>query len=173
MPGNGPTGALVRLTLAAITTLSAILLCGCTEPLEGFAWEVTVDGGEVGFDSCNIGNETPYTETFSYVLDFSGADVSLGMLVDNEVFGFADGTLSGCDVSYASVIWQEQREGGEVRWQLEGEAAVRQGGDDCNITEGLDWEGWEEITVVDSADPNIPAGCTYRMDATGSYTGEL
>ncbi|TNE90172.1 MAG: hypothetical protein EP330_08930 [Deltaproteobacteria bacterium] len=149
------------------------LLAGCGEPLSGYAWEVTVNGGEPGFDSCNIGAETPYTETFDYVLDFSGADVSLGLLQGGEVFGFASGTLSGCDVSYETVIWQEQREGGEVRWQLVGEASVRQGGNDCNIADGLDWEGFEEITVIDSADPDVPPGCTYRMDATGTYSGEL
>lgn len=163
----------MRASVQILLPLFAMSSIGCSEPLEGFEWAVTVEGGEPGFDSCNIGEETPYTETFAYVLDFAGADVSLGLLVDGEIFGFADGTLSGCDVSYASVIWQEQREGGEVRWQLEGEASIRQGGDDCNISEGLDWEGFELITVVDSADPTIPAGCTYRMDATGTYAGEL
>ena len=76
-------------------------------------------------------------------------------------------------MSYSSVIWQEARETGEIRWQLEGEATVRQGGSDCNLDEGLDWDGFEEITVIDSTDPDVPPGCTYRMDATGTFSGEL
>ena len=158
---------------AVFPILAALALVGCGEPVSGYVWEVTVEGGEPGFDSCNIGRETPYSETFSYVLDYAGAEISLGLLQDGEVFGFASGTLSGCDVSYETVIWQEQREGGEVRWQLVGEASTRQGGDSCNLTDGLDWEGFEEITVIDSADPDVPPGCTYRMDATGTYVGEL
>ncbi|MCO4745097.1 MAG: hypothetical protein KC912_09930 [Proteobacteria bacterium] len=154
-----------------ITTLLAA--AGCGEALEGFAWDVTVSGGEPGFDSCNIGSEVPYDETFTYALNFSGADVDLGLLIDNEILGFADGTLSGCDVSYSSVIWQDARDAGEVRWQLEGEASVRQGGDSCNMDDGLDWDGFEEITVVESTVPDIPPGCTYRMDATGVFVGEL
>lgn len=153
--------------------LPALLLAGCPEPLSGYAWQVTVTGGEPGFDSCNIGNETPYTETFDYVVDFSGGQASLGLLEGGEIFGFASGTLAGCELSYESIIWQEQRSGGDVRWQLTGTATVQQGGDSCSLSEGLDWEGFEEIRVIDSSDPDVPPGCTYRMDATGTYSGEL
>lgn len=146
---------------------------GCTTDLEGYAWEVTLTGGEPGTDSCNIGSEQPYEDTFSYVLNFSGADVSLGLLIDREVFGFASGTLAGCDVSYNSVVWQEIRETGDLLWQLEGEATMRQGGATCNLEDGVDWTGYEEITVIDSSDPDIPVGCFYRMQATGTFVGEL
>lgn len=166
-------GARVRALFVILSFSIVFTGTGCTEPLEGFAWQVTVSGGEPGFDSCNIGSEQPYTETFTYALDFDGANVDLGLLIDGTIFGFADGNLSGCDVSYQSVVWQDQRDGGEVRWQLEGEASMRQGGSTCNMDDGVDWVGFEEITVLDSTDPDVPPGCTYRMDATGTYDGAL
>ena len=166
-------GSTMRALFVFLGFLAVCMAPGCGEPLEGFAWRVTVAGGEPGFDSCNIGDEQPYSETFTYALNFDGGNVSLGLLIDDEIFGFADGTLSGCDVSYASAVWQDQRDNGEVRWQLEGEASMRQGGSTCNLDDGVDWVGFEEITVLDSTDPDIPPGCTYRMDATGTFDGAL
>ena len=138
-------------------------LTGCTDELSGHVWNVRV---QTQIDECANGD---YDEVWEFVVDFQGgAAVSLA----TEGAVFATGSIAGCSMSYQTGAWEEDRGQGVIRWELEGEANYRLGGSACEISDGLDWEGTETVTVLASEDPDIEAGCQVVMEATGTYVGE-
>jgi hypothetical protein len=152
------------LRLSGLFALFATTI-GCSEPLEGFEWDVTLTG-EV--DLCNP-EPIGFRETFRYRLSFSGAATTLSLGPD----AFAQGTISGCRIAYQSVVWAEERDGHEFRWLLEGEAFYRQGsGCTAQLPNNVDWLGTETFTIVETDHPDIPPNCTYQLSAEGVYIGE-
>lgn len=152
----------VTRAAAGVAVLAA--LSGCKEePLEGYLWDVHM---LAVIDDCN----TPtvgYEEDFTYRLSFEEENVVLSIDAD----AFATGRIAGCEIIYESVVWGEQRNGYEVRWQLTGEAIYRQGGDTCNLPSGTDWIGTETYTIISSEDPNLSVGCEYILEVDGVYAG--
>ena len=145
--------------------LLAVACSGCSNGLDGFVWEVTLTGAT---DTCNDPT-VPYRETFDYVVDLSSPpDVSVG--IGDTVFAL--GSLAGDRIEYSSVIWTDTRDNGELRWQLTGEARFRTGGTTGTLPDGIDWEGEETFEIVDSSVAGIEIGCTYVMEAEGTYEGE-
>lgn len=150
--------------LLPATLLAAALGTGCQESATGFTWEVTATGVE---DLCNVPPQA-YQESFDYTLFFSGS------MTDLRVQGqsFATGEISGCNLSYVSPIMGEKRPSGAlVKWQLEGDATLRQGGASCDLPEDRDWVGTEIFTIVESEDPDLVAGCSYTLSLEGTYLG--
>lgn len=137
---------------------------GCTESGSGFAWSVDLSGID---DECNE-PDAVYEDTLEFLMDFEGsaATLALGPSV------FATGTISGCTVTYQSVVWPDERDGHALRWRLEGSATWRPGGTACNLEEGVDWLGQETVTIVDSEHPDLEPGCRYTMQTEGIYLGE-
>ncbi|TVQ91656.1 MAG: hypothetical protein EA397_08580 [Deltaproteobacteria bacterium] len=148
--------------LIALITLTSV---ACSESLDGFEWDVTLTAIEDGCNPEPIG----YQETLRYRIVFEGANARLHIGPN----GFANGSLSGCSISYSSVTWGEEREDYTYRWVLSGQAAYRQSsGCDAQLPgPNIDWSGTETFTIVDTDDPDIPPGCEYVMEAEGVYLG--
>lgn len=141
----------------------ALHLAGCGDKettTPAGEWKVTVTGIET---NCTVSSQG-YQEDFVYQLFFDGSAVEIK--IDDE--SFATGTRSGCALAYQSAIWLEERSSGALRWQIVGEATYQGAGGGCELTEGLDWEGTETLTVIESEDPDVPTGCTYEMTVEGT-----
>ena len=148
--------------------LASISLMGCAEETEApdGEWEVTVTGDA---NSCTTSTEG-YEENFVYQLFYDGSETTVE--IDGE--GFASGTTSGCTLNYTSQTWLEERDGGDLQWDITGTATVQGAAGGCegeDLEEGLDWQGTETITVVSSEDESIPEDCTYTMTVSGVFLG--
>lgn len=145
----------------------ALGLVGCAEgDLPGQYFDLTLESGN---DECNDPKVVD-KEKFTYRLVLEGSAVQL--FIGDALL--ATGALAGCDLTYQSPIWTDNREdgvGGEtesVRWSIHGDATVGLS-DLCDAGDG--WVGEERIDILSSTDPDVPAGCSYFMDVTGNYTG--
>lgn len=155
----GPTATTRRAGTAA-----ALLLMGCGEPqLPGHYWELDFS---TAVDECNtpaVGSSDQYT----YRLEFGVEEITVSIGADT----FATGVVNGCTVSYESVTWTTARPAGDIQWTLSGEATAQRGDSSCGIAS--DWIGQETFTVVSSADPGVRPGCTFTLDVSGTYVGEV
>lgn len=102
---------------------------------------------------------------YRVIVDAEEVDVAVGPDV------FASGTANGCELSYSSVIWTEDREGYEIRWQIKGTATYNPGG--CNPANGTDWDGVEVFEMIASDDPELSPGCEYTMLVEGTFLESL
>lgn len=135
---------------------------------DSFNWEVTVTGIE---DLCNPSDPQPYQETVTYSLFFDGSITEI-YIGDKS---FAAGIMTGCSLEYDTPLVGERRGPNEeywVKWQLTGEAVLRQGGSSCELEEGVDWYGEETFEVIETDDPTLAVGCTYTMSVQGIYRGQ-
>lgn len=142
----------------------ALLLAGCgdKEPVPDGTWDVTI----TPTDTDCVTTTTAQLENYSYELFFN----SFAVDVHVDGLSFASGNVSGCTVTYETPTWLEDRDnGGWLRWNLEGEAKYQGKAGGCEIADDLDWSGTETITVVESGDETVAAGCTYNMTVTGVY----
>jgi hypothetical protein len=147
--------------------VSILASSGCGESVEpGFLWNIeSFVTGNYCFEA-----EEGWAENHTYKLSYEGAAVSMTIKEQQ----FASGTISGCQIVYHSVVWEEPREGYELRWKLDGEAFYRQsGGCDSFLDDNMDWKGTETFTVVNSNHPNYEVGCTMEMDVQGVYAGQV
>ncbi len=143
---------------------------GCPAPEDpAFVWSVTLEGQE---DGCADGRAESYEERLDYVVQFDGNAARIAVLEGDTPVVFGVGTVAGCQLEYASVVWEDRRDGATIRWRLTGEATWRTGGDfACGLQPGTDWEGSEEIEVVASEHPEYRAGCRVRLLVSGAYQG--
>jgi hypothetical protein len=147
------------LLLALLTPLTA-----CSDPVEGFEWDITLTG-EV--DLCNA-DPSPFQQVFRYRLTFEGSKSTLHIGPD----AFATGTIAGCRIDYRSVVWGEEKGGFEYRWVIDGSAFYRQAsGCDAQLPDNVDWQGTEIYTILETTNPDIPPNCTYELSAEGVYVG--
>lgn len=149
--------------------LLGLTATGCTPAATGDVWQVLL---VTASDECT-GSTEPYQETYDYVLNFDGSDVTVAVDTRDGPVTFATGTLQGCHIDYASVLWEEYRDGDLIQWRIEGEAEWRAGGLGCNLPQGTDWLGTETVIVATSEHPDVPTGCRYIMDSSGTYEGTL
>ena len=82
---------------------------------------------------------------------------------------FATGVLEGCELSYESPVWLEERSEGDIQWSVIGHETEVQAKVDCGLPQGVDWIGYEEIQIIESEDPAMSPGCSYRVSVTGEY----
>jgi hypothetical protein len=130
--------------------------------------ETAVTDGAVVSNCLPDGSEYALVDdTFTYELFFEGTNATVN--IDGE--SFATGVRSGCKLDYTSVVWLEERPSGNLQWQVSGSALYDALGGACGLSEGLQWEGTESITIVASDDEDIPEGCTYEMVTTGTLIG--
>jgi hypothetical protein len=118
-------------------------------------------------DGCHDDDSHTYAEDFTYALSFDASSATI--YIGEDVF--ASGSISGCDLTYQTVvIGQDTEDDGNVKWQLFGTAAVDPVDGDC--AEGdADWLGTEYFEIVSSEDDTLEPGCQYNMETTGSRQG--
>jgi hypothetical protein len=152
-------------TLLLGTLFGSTLACNdIDDPVAEGTWEVVVTGVSTSCTQDNSG----YEDTFDYQLFTDGADIELRIgELDGGSEGFAMGVRSGCALQYQTAVWLEERDQGDLRWQITGEASYQGAGGGCDLTDGLDWEGTEIITVVESLDEDVVEDCTYMMMTEG------
>lgn len=149
-----------------VRLLVPVMALGCAEePLPGHVFAMEVGGIE---DNCNP-QLVEFKDSFEYRLveDASGAyTIYIGEVP------FGTGSLVGCDFTYGSLTFSDEREDTMfVRWSIVGTAQIAFGGDaGCDVGEG--WKGEETIQIAESTDPAVPTGCTYVTEANGVYLGE-
>jgi hypothetical protein len=153
-----------RVVFGAVFLAGSGLLGGCgEEALDGFLWDVEL---LAVIDDCNDPT-VAYADSLEYRVSFDGGAVELAVGPD----AFATGYIAGCEINYETVVWGEDHNGYEVRWQMSGEAVYRQGDDTCNLPAGTDWIGTETFTIITSDDPALAVGCQYQLDVNGVYAG--
>ena len=165
-PSSAP--ALVAVVLSAVLASA----CAGEEAVPDLVYTVNVvsavdsDGTLSSGSTCIGEGETvvAYDEEFTYELYFEGSNVEVR--VDGE--SFAAGVREGCDLVYESAVWLEERGSGDLRWKLNGEAIYEGAAGGCDLADGSDWSGTEIIEVVESADDDVPEGCTYEMVTEGT-----
>ncbi len=146
----------------------AVLLAGCFDnskiPTDSLIYNLTVTG--VGPDECHPGNTDGWQDTYEYAISFNAS--SADVYVDGEPF--ATGTVSGCVLTYQTVVLLAERPSGNLNWFITGQALIDPGDDAC-VEGEFDFDGTETIEVADSADENIEVGCTYPTTVQGTYVG--
>ena len=142
--------------------LLALSLFACEEsniPSEAQQFTVTVTSADEG----------DYTESFDYYLALEGRAITLYI---GEA-AFARGTASGCDVTYQSVVFGQERAAGNIKWQLVGQASVETASGDPCVEGEDDWAGTEYAEIIASEDEAIEVGTIYDMNTAGSFVGEV
>lgn len=143
--------------------LLALSLLACEEsniPSEAQQFTVTVTSADDGGD---------YTESFEYYLALEGSSITVYI---GEA-AFARGTASGCDITYQSVVFGQEREAGNIKWQLVGQASVETADGDPCVEGDDDWAGTEFATIIASEDEEIEVGTVYKMNTNGSFVDEV
>ncbi len=157
--------------------------CGEDEAVPDGVWKVTLsnqDGdcrkvrdytGLSTDDLCGTdceGEVPQIEETVRYELFFDGDNAEIKL--DGQTF--ASGVLEGCQLSYESPVWLEDRKSGDLQWSVVGHETEVQAKVDCGLPKDVDWIGYEEIRILESEDPAQEAGCGYRVAAVGEYVGD-
>ncbi len=162
--------AVVRPLGMVCLAASFLVGCGAEEAVPDGVWKVTVasvldDDGRLSTDC--VSEAPTYSETFEYELY---VDDSGGSTVELKIAGesFATGQRQGCNLSYQSAVWLEDQSTGLLQWQIAGTATYQGSAGGCDLSDGLDWQGEEVLTVVESEDESVPSGCTYLMSAEGT-----
>lgn len=141
-------------------------LSGCSEPpLPGQYYDVSV---EMATDGCND-QAVGYGEDFRYRLQVYDGTNQADVAIEGDTF--ATGSVSGCTISYDSVTWTEERDDGDIRWMLSGEAEVQPGDGSCGNPD--DWVGTETYRVLSSDDVDVAPGCEYVVNVRGSFVEEI
>lgn len=170
--GRGDAMCRMGVWMRLYTPLAGLLfLVACAEGEEpGHYWSITAVGIA---DECTSG-EPKFQEKFDYRVMIEGNNLELAIGPDV----FATGSAEGCNFNYESVIWADDRDGHEIRWQILGGATANVGdGAGCPMVacedDSVDWCGIEYFTVISSEDPDVQPGCSYDLQLTGKYLKEV
>lgn len=127
-----------------------------------------VDGtGETTSDSCHPDATEGYEETFSYAVAFEGSSATI--YIGEDVFAL--GTVTGCDLTYSTVVIGEDTENdGPVKWQLTGTASIDPAEGDACVEGERDWEGRETFEIISSEDETLQPGCEYELFTFGDLS---
>ncbi len=145
--------------------LPLVLFVGCSGngELPGEYFEIKATAGE---DDCGAA-EGNWKDKFDYRMVVDGNTVELAVGPDV----FATGRMEGCLVVYETVIWEEQRNGGEIAWQILGTATVSFDPGACPpLVENEDWVGSEEFLIVSADDgTGLTPGCGFSTSLVGKH----
>jgi len=141
------------------------IIFACRPPLEFDAsWSVTV----TGVDTNCTEDATGYLNSYRYDIAYEGTRAKI--YIDNAMF--ATGDLRGCSLNYSSASYLEDTAEGSFSWEIAGDADVEGQGNSCDLPEGMDWQGTETLTVIESDHPTVEVGCTYNMSVEGTFNVE-
>ena len=138
------------------------MIFACRPPLEiDASWDVTITGVETNCTDDASG----YLNTYSYDIQYDGTRAKI--YIDNAMY--ATGDHRGCSLKYTSASYLEESPDGSFSWEISGDADVESQGNSCDLPEGVDWQGTETLTVLESENPNVEVGCTYSMTVEGTF----
>ena len=140
--------------------MGMLLACAPQEEPDA-SWKVTVTGTETDCTSDTSGFLSEYT------YDVFQEATQIKIYIEDSLF--ATGQLRGCFIEYQSAAYLEDAPEGRFTWDITGVADVQGAAGGCDLPEGLDWQGTETVTVLDSEHPDVLPGCTYNMSVEGTY----
>lgn len=147
------------------TVFLTFLLAGCGGgELPGMYFSLTAEGQE---NLCT-GGGADHSEKLEYRVLTNGNELQIA--IEDDIF--ATGTIEGCTLSYASVVWADYRDDREIKWQIVGSATANLGGASGCVPDS-DWQGTEEFIVVTSEHEEVQPGCTYTMGLSGKFLREV
>ena len=153
---NPLNGWVIALVIGAVS--------GCAgQDVRGHYWDIKATGVE---NQCTAAPSN-MSEAFEYRVIIDGNDIELA--VGENIFAW--GTISGSNIVYESAVWNEQRDGNEISWQIIGSAFIDT--TEAGRKQGQGWDGGETFIIVNSADPELAPGCQYITALTGTYLEEL
>lgn len=138
---------------------SFAMLFACDVPVDT-SWSVTVTGLET---NC-VSDSSGYLKTYQYDLEYDGTSTEI--YIDDALF--ARGETLGCSLDYTSFAYLEDSNDGKFTWEISGDADVQGAAGGC-VDDGLDWKGTEVLSVLESENPAVEAGCTYTMSVEGTF----
>ncbi len=122
---------------------------------------------ETTSDSCHPDAGVGYEETFAYAVAFEGSSATI--YIGEDVFAL--GTVTGCDLTYSTVVIGEDTEAdGAVKWQLTGTASIDPAEGDACVEGESDWNGTEIFEIVSSEDETLEPGCEYELFTFGDLS---
>ena len=140
----------------------AVIGCGPEYVPPDGEWNVNVTRID---DTCGY-EGAEFSEDYIYQLYYEGSATEV-RIYD---VPFATGMTSGCNLSYQSAVWVENRsDGSMLRWKIVGTAEVQGQAAGCNVTDGHDWYGIETVEITESTDELVPEGCTQTMEVIGTF----
>lgn len=158
--------------MKAWTLISLLALAGCgAKVVPGSVWDIALVSVEE--DTCHP-EPLDYNGDLQmeYTIQFDGPRTALFVSKEGETAQvFATGGITGCEINYESVVWGEDHDGYEIRWQLSGNALFRPGGSSCGLAADVDWSGTETFEIISSETDELPAGCKYTLGVEGKYEG--
>jgi hypothetical protein len=150
----------------------ALVACDNSKiPDDALFYDVVVNAEDVDDDSfvdtCHPDATIPgYTETFTYAVAFEGSKATIW--VDESIF--AVGTITGCDLTYTTVVFGEESDAdGALKWQLTGVANVDPAEGDACVEGTDDWQGYEIFEIISSEEETLEPGCTYETSTLGTF----
>jgi hypothetical protein len=165
-----------RRSLHVLLVLSLLACSNSKVPDDAIFYDVTVttaideDGGRPGTsDECHPDATEGYEDNFTYAVAFDGSKATI--YIGEDVF--AIGTITGCDLTYSTVvIGSETENDGPVKWQLTGTASVDPSEGDACVEGERDWEGSEYFEIVASEEETLEVGCQYGLNTFGGLVGQ-
>lgn len=154
----------LRRLLHVLPWLAGLAACS-GEDTSGHTWALTLTGLENGCTDAPLAEP----EKLDYRVQIEGQDITLAVGPDE----FATGQVNGCVIAYETVVWGEDVDGYEIRWQIHGGATITFGDESCSPSNGTDWDGQERFEVVSSENPSISPGCEVVVALAGKYTGQV
>lgn len=165
-------GVIVRAS-SETAVLIALTLLACNQskvPENAIFFDVSVSVGNNDddplIDECHpdLAEVPGYAEDFTYALALDGTSATI--YIGEDVF--AAGTVSGCDLTYSTVvIGSETESDGPVKWQLSGTASVDPAEGGSCVDGDDEWAGTEVFEIVSSEDETLEPGCQYEMVTVG------
>ncbi len=157
--------------------------CGDEEVVADGVWTVTLSNDDVECrqvrdhtgrstdEVCGTdceGEAPKINQTVRYELFFDGDNAEIKV----EGQTFATGVLEGCELTYESPVWLEERKSGDIQWSIIGHETEVEAKVDCGLPKGVGWIGYEEIRIVESEDSSVEPDCSYRVAAVGEYVSD-
>lgn len=152
-----------------LLVLSLFACSNSKVPEDALFYNVTVTADNIDedglVDECHPEATEGYQESFSYAVAFEGSAATL--YIGEDVFAL--GTITGCDLTYSTVVIGEDTEqDGPVKWQLFGSAAIDPAAGDACVEGPDSWAGSEYFEIINSEEETLEPGCQYEMTTVGT-----
>ncbi|MDP2312356.1 MAG: hypothetical protein Q8P41_05585 [Pseudomonadota bacterium] len=154
-----------------LLVLSLLACSNSKVPEDAIFYDVTVtaenNDDDALVDECHPEASEGYQESFLYAVAYDGSKATI--YIGNDVFAL--GTVSGCDLTYSTVIIGEETEAdGPVKWQLTGTASIDPTEGDACVDGDGDWDGFETFEIISTENETLEPGCEYETKTLGDFS---